>query len=68
MSAFDWFALMKAARRNGVRPAEFWQLTPVELSFLLGLGGAAVPLMRKRFDELSQQFPDVLSEEQNGRD
>lgn len=58
MSAFDWAALMRAGMRGlGLRPEEFWRLTPGELAFLLGHGGRA-PLTRARLDELAAAYPD----------
>ncbi len=57
---FDWPALMRAGLRGlGLKPAEFWDLTPAELMLMLGLatgGGAA--LGRARFEELAAMFPD----------
>jgi uncharacterized phage protein (TIGR02216 family) len=59
MSAFDWAALMRAGIRGlGLRPEEFWRLTPGELAFLLGHGGGAVPLTRARLHELAAAYPD----------
>ena len=40
MAAFNWPALMRAGMRGlGLRPAEFWNLTPAELQLLLGQEG-----------------------------
>lgn len=42
----------------GMRPADFWALTPIELRLMLGreMGG---PLMnRARLDELAAAYPD----------
>ncbi len=58
MSRFDWAALMQAGVRGlGLRPAEFWALTPAELGLMLGQGGEA-PLARARLDELLNAYPD----------
>lgn len=58
MSAFDWATLMRAGTRGlGLRPEEFWRLTPGELAFLLGHGSGA-PLTRARLDELAAAYPD----------
>ncbi|MEL6587049.1 MAG: phage tail assembly chaperone, partial [Pseudomonadota bacterium] len=36
---FDWPLLMQAGLRGlGLKPSEFWNLTPAELAFLLGEG------------------------------
>lgn len=59
MSGFDWPALMHAGMRGlGLRPAEFWALSPAELAFLLGHGAGAPPLTRARLSELAQAYPD----------
>ncbi len=59
MRAFDWPALMRAGLRGlGLRPGDFWRLTPGELAFLLGHGAGAPPLTRARLDELAAAWPD----------
>ncbi len=68
MSRFDWTGLMEAGRGVGLRPVDFWRLTPAELAFLLGKSGHGAPLGRARLEELAQAFPDDVSEEQDGRD
>lgn len=56
---FDWPVLMQAGMRGlGLKPRDFWALTPAELQVLLGKGGAAVPLARDRLDELLSTYPD----------
>lgn len=56
---FDWGALMRAGINGlGLKPADFWQLTPAELMLMLGSGGGAAPLGRDRLAELSNAFPD----------
>ena len=50
---------MRAGMRGlGLRPAEFWALTPAELLLMLGEGAGSVPLSRARLDELSRVYPD----------
>jgi len=57
--SFDWPALMRAGMRGlGLRPAEFWALTPAELQFLLGPEAAAAPMDRARLGELLSAYPD----------
>lgn len=60
MTGFDWPGLMRLGMRGlGLRPAEFWALTPAELALLLGrdgLGGRA--LDRQGLDALARAFPD----------
>lgn len=59
MTAFDWPALMRAGLRGlGLKPDEFWRLTPAELMLMLGEGGGGKPLDRARLDELARAFPD----------
>ncbi|MFW2543529.1 rcc01693 family protein [Primorskyibacter sp. 2E107] len=59
MQGFDWAALMRAGMRGlGLRPDDFWALTPAELQVLLGEGSAARPMGRSRLDELMAAFPD----------
>lgn len=69
---FDWPALMRAGIKGlGLRPAEFWALTPVELMLMLGGGSGAAPLSRSRLEELARAFPDQelpASGESDGRD
>ncbi|WP_377506383.1 rcc01693 family protein [Octadecabacter sp. R77987] len=67
MSGFDWPALMRAGMRGaGLRPAEFWALTPAELLILLGAGTGEAPMARARLQELSRAFPDEGAKD--GRD
>ena len=55
----DWPALMRAGLRGlGLRPAEFWALTPAELLLMLGLEGGSVAMGRARLAELSAAWPD----------
>ncbi|CTQ50906.1 rcc01693 family protein [Jannaschia donghaensis] len=57
--AFDWPALMAVGLRGlGLKPAEFWMLTPAELAFLLGQGDGRLPMDRAGLDALAARFPD----------
>ena len=59
MKGLDWPGMQRLALgRLGLRPAEFWDLTPQE--FLLMLGQQAVPpgLGRAGLVDLMQRFPD----------
>ncbi len=59
MTGFDWPALMHAGVRGlGLKPAEFWALTPAELALMLGRDGGNAPLARARLDELLNAYPD----------
>lgn len=56
---FDWAALMRLGFRGlGLRPDQFWALTPIELMVLLGRDGGEGPLGRSRLEELALAFPD----------
>lgn len=56
---FDWPTLMQAGMRGlGLRPQEFWDLTPAELQLLLGGAEGGIPMGRLRLDELMSAFPD----------
>lgn len=59
MTRFDWPALMRAGIHGlGLRPEEFWALTPVELQIMLGQGAAAPALTRQGLDALLRAYPD----------
>jgi len=58
MSGFDWAELLRAGVRGlGLRPNEFWALTPAELRMMLAADGTE-PLARARLDELLNAYPD----------
>ncbi|MBS0124248.1 rcc01693 family protein [Thetidibacter halocola] len=60
MDGFDWPVLMRAGMRGlGLRPNDFWALTPAELRLLLGEETGARPMGRTRLDELMAAFPDT---------
>ena len=55
----DWPGLMVAGMRGlGLRPAEFWALTPAELAFLLGRMDGRLPMDRAGLESLTARFPD----------
>lgn len=59
MSGFDWPGLMQAGLRGlGLKPAEFWSLTPAELRVMLGEAKGSAPLVRDQLDALMQAYPD----------
>jgi uncharacterized phage protein (TIGR02216 family) len=61
MNGFDWPGLMRAGFQGlGLRPVEFWALTPAELMIMLGVSGADRPLGRDRLEELAQAYPDRM--------
>lgn len=66
-SGFDWPALMRAGiGRLGLRPRDFWALTPVELRLMLGLEAGPAPLSRQRLEELAARFPDTVKGAKHG--
>jgi uncharacterized phage protein (TIGR02216 family) len=59
MRCFDWPALMRAGMIGlGLRPAEFWALTPAELQLMLGAVAGPAPLTRADLSTLASRFPD----------
>lgn len=59
MQGFDWPALMRAGMRGlGLRPDEFWALTPAELQLLLGPEAARAPMGRTKLEEMLATYPD----------
>ena len=66
MSGFDWPALMQAGLHGlGLRPDQFWALTPAELRMMLGQGGQGAPLGRAGLDALLAAYPDKTFGEQD---
>ncbi len=67
MTGFDWTALLQAGLRGlGLRPAEFWALTPAELKLMLGRAEGQTPLARARLNELLDAYPDRNGERVDG--
>lgn len=57
---FDWHGLMRVGMRGlGLRPAEFWALTPAELALMLGVERGAGIMTRSRLEEIAARFPDA---------
>lgn len=64
---FDWPALMRAGLQGlGLRPAEFWALTPVELRLMLGERPGVQPMARAGLEALLRAFPDKQGEMSDG--
>lgn len=58
-AGLDWPGLMRVGLRGlGLKPAEFWALTPAELALILGEAAGTPPLTRARLDELAARWPD----------
>lgn len=66
MKNLDWQGLLQTASAVGLKPSEFWALTPVEFAFLTGRITGSSPLLRDRLAELSEVFPDTPQEVPNG--
>ena len=65
----DWAGLMRAGLHGlGLKPAEFWALTPVELMLMLGRDPGAGPtvLTRSGLAALMARFPDNPKGEDHG--
>ncbi|BBU56028.1 phage tail assembly chaperone [Mameliella alba] len=61
MAGFDWPTLMRAGIKGlGLKPWEFWALTPAELQLMLGEGDGTKPMGRTRLTELMSAFPDEM--------
>lgn len=59
MSGMDWSALLRAGVQGlGLKPDEFWALTPAELQLMLGDQGARAPLLSSGLDALMAAYPD----------
>lgn len=66
MTRIDWPRLMRAGLRGtGLTPAQFWALTPAELTLMFGRDAASAPLTRSGLEELAAAFPD---EQEKGQD
>lgn len=62
-SKIEWATLLRAGLRGlGLKPWEFWALTPIELEMMLGQPSGVVPLKRSRLDQLLSDFPDTRNE------
>lgn len=59
MKRIAWHRLMRLGLAQlGLRPAEFWDLTPAELMLMAGLGEGSAALGRAEFEALVARFPD----------
>ncbi len=55
----DWMALRQIGLfRLGLKPLEFWALTPIELLLMLGADPGQGPMGRNRLTELERIYPD----------
>lgn len=59
MSALDFAGMLRVGLcRLGLRPDEFWNLTPAELALMLGVEGGDGTMTRQRLEALAARFPD----------
>lgn len=59
IGGLDWPGLMRAGLHGlGLRPDQFWALTPAELALMLGIEAGVPAMTRNRLAELSARFPD----------
>ena len=66
MTGFEWPKLMRAGLRDlGLKPDEFWALSPAELALMLGVGSVAPPLSRAGLAALQAAYPDQNKEQEN---
>ncbi len=64
---FDWPALMRAGMQGlGLKPAEFWALTPMELRLMLGECEGVRPMARDGLEALLRAFSDEQGEMSDG--
>lgn len=55
----DWPGLMRAGLHGlGLRPDQFWTLTPAELALMLGIEAGRPSMTRGRLAELAARYPD----------
>lgn len=64
-AAFNWPALMRAGLHQlRLRPDQFWALTPLELSVMLGHApDAPTNMTRDRLQDLIATYPDANPQE-----
>lgn len=53
-------------QRLGLKPGEFWALTPVELQMMLGTSGAGAPMLSDGLAALMAAYPDRRKEPGDG--
>jgi uncharacterized phage protein (TIGR02216 family) len=62
---FEWPNLLRLGLgRLGLRPAEFWALTPMELQLMLGLDLSNGAMTRDRLEALAAKYPDAAKQKE----
>ncbi|MFK7870272.1 MAG: rcc01693 family protein [Roseobacter sp.] len=60
MSSLDWPSLMRLGVQGlGLRPDDFWRLTPAELRLMLGENARGGPMTKTGLDDLMASYPDT---------
>lgn len=55
----DWQGLLRAGLHGlGLRPDQFWTMTPAELALMLGVEAGPPAMTRGRLAELAACYPD----------
>ncbi len=64
MNGFDWPAMMRVGlHQMGLKPEEFWGLTPLEFLIISGLEErGSVAMTRAELAGLCAEFPDIETE------
>ncbi len=69
MSRIDWGFFMRLGLRElGLRPREFWDLTPGELMLMAGGDYGQGKMTRAGLEQLAAQFPDVRKIRERDKD
>ena len=64
---FDWPALMRfGVQTLGLKPEEFWRLTPAEFLLIANPSGGQGPMVRAQFEALAARFPDLNTDLEEG--
>lgn len=59
-AGLDWPGLMRAGMQGlGLRPDQFWALSPAELALMLGVSAGPPAMTRDRLADLAARFPDM---------
>lgn len=63
MTGLDWPAMMRVGLSDlGLKPSEFWALSPAELLLLVQPQNSNIPIGRSGLDSLVEAFPDNLEQ------
>lgn len=67
MTGLDWPGLLRVGLvALGLKPDEFWRLTPAELFLMVGAEDAPARFDRTRLEDLIRQFPDTMKGQDDG--